>query len=575
MASFALPTYLLTRDIWAAPGERIASGGGDTNLFMWFLGWAAGSAAHLRNPLFSDFQNYPRGINLMWNTSILLPGLLVSPVTLGAGLLPAYNLLVFAGFFGAAVAAFALARSLGLSTLASLGAGLVYGFSPFLNGQSRGHLHLTLGAVWVPWIGIGVLRLLRRSAAGGGLRNRGALAAGSLIGLLVFAELMTSEELLAVSALFAAIGLGVAAGLNPVRARALLPTFAAGTGAMMLVFLVLAAIPLGVEFGGPQRITGPVQGGVAGAITYSNDLLQLVIPNDLQQLRGAWTERIAARFSGIGVEQNGYLGAPLLAVLGIGSWRLRRLPWVPPLAAVAVAALVLSLGPVLQVGGHRTHLRLPFRALMLLPLFDDVLPGRLALYAFLSGGLILAATIDRLAGAGRRGRIAAGAVALACLVPLVPFQPFPFDRPSAPAYFDRQAVSDFGPGAPVLLLPYVSPTEAQTLYWAARTGPELKVMGAYALVPGPEPRTASFTGTPTAAGVLWAEIANPPSGGARPAPDLILAVKRELDSAHVRGVILGPVAEPVRERAIAAIGEVVGAAPEARPGGVLIWRLTG
>jgi len=46
------------------------------------------------DPLFFTTMNAPAGVNAIWNTSLLLPALVMTPVTLLAGPLAAYNVLL-------------------------------------------------------------------------------------------------------------------------------------------------------------------------------------------------------------------------------------------------------------------------------------------------------------------------------------------------------------------------------------------------------------------------------------------------------------------------------------------------
>lgn len=43
----------------------------DQNQWEWFFAVTADNLAHLRNPLFSDLQGFPDGVNLMANTVML------------------------------------------------------------------------------------------------------------------------------------------------------------------------------------------------------------------------------------------------------------------------------------------------------------------------------------------------------------------------------------------------------------------------------------------------------------------------------------------------------------------------
>ena len=52
-----------------------APNAGDADLFSWYLRYAATAVSHGHLPaLVTSAMNAPVGVNLMWNTSLLLPG---------------------------------------------------------------------------------------------------------------------------------------------------------------------------------------------------------------------------------------------------------------------------------------------------------------------------------------------------------------------------------------------------------------------------------------------------------------------------------------------------------------------
>ena len=80
--------------IWQEPTRRLLGGGlGDGALMMWFLRWTPAALGHGLNPLFTDYLNVPNGVNVMWNTSLLLPGLVLAPITVTLGPVLTFNLL--------------------------------------------------------------------------------------------------------------------------------------------------------------------------------------------------------------------------------------------------------------------------------------------------------------------------------------------------------------------------------------------------------------------------------------------------------------------------------------------------
>ena len=73
-------------------------------------------SAHGRLPdLVTTALNAPQGINLMWNTSFLLPGVVFAPLTLAIGPQATLTVLLTLGFAGSAATMFWVLRRWGAS----------------------------------------------------------------------------------------------------------------------------------------------------------------------------------------------------------------------------------------------------------------------------------------------------------------------------------------------------------------------------------------------------------------------------------------------------------------------------
>jgi hypothetical protein len=184
---------------------------GDPQMFMWFLSWPPFAVANGLNPLFTDYQYFPGGVNLMWNTSMPLPALVLTPVTELGGPVLAYNVLMTAGLALSAWAAFLLIRRFVPSRLAACAGGAVYGFSPFMTAQSIAHPHLTL-AVMPPILLLVLDEIVR-------VQRRSPVLFGSTLGLTGTAQILVGEELLAMLAVVAMLLVLLAIALRPEQAR--------------------------------------------------------------------------------------------------------------------------------------------------------------------------------------------------------------------------------------------------------------------------------------------------------------------------------------------------------------------
>src|ERR1700684_2288188 len=100
----------------------------------------ATALTHGRLPaLVTAAMNAPQGINLMWNTSMLLPGVLLAPVTLLAGPSASLAVQLIIGFAGSAATLYFVMRRWGVSIAAAAIGGAIYGFSPAMMVAAEDH----------------------------------------------------------------------------------------------------------------------------------------------------------------------------------------------------------------------------------------------------------------------------------------------------------------------------------------------------------------------------------------------------------------------------------------------------
>ncbi len=81
---------------WEHPFTTQLGTPGDSDEYSWFLAWIPYSIGHGLDPLISHYVNFPNGVNLMWNTSVILPGFIMSPVTVIFNAAFSYNILITA-----------------------------------------------------------------------------------------------------------------------------------------------------------------------------------------------------------------------------------------------------------------------------------------------------------------------------------------------------------------------------------------------------------------------------------------------------------------------------------------------
>jgi hypothetical protein len=477
---YLIGAVALTARVWANPvGSDQLGGGVDVDLFAWFLRYAATAVAHGHLPaLVTAAMNAPQGVNLMWNTSFLLPGVLLAPVTLLAGPQVSLTLVLTLGFAGSAVGLFWVLRRWGASVSAAALGGAVYGFSPAMVNAGIGHYHLQF-AVLPPLILDAMLRLI----AGRGHSLRG----GVWLGLLCAAQLFTGEELLVYTVLAGLILVVTVAVSRPKealrRARFAVP----GLATAAAVFLIADGYALWVQLAGPLAEHSKL-GGSPG----SRPSWFVTPPASLLFHTRASAAAAAALLAPS--EYMMYLGWPLIGVLVIAAavfWRDLRV------RAAAVTWAVLELcalgGGNLPVGGgfRWPGQLLPWHWLEGLPGLAQVLPWRFAILADGAAAAVLAFSLDRARAAvpsagGWRGwpRGALTAVAVLAVLPLVPLPYQAAPVPQVPAGWQATfARLRLAPDAPVLVLPFPSAWHPEVLRWQADTGQPGSLIGGYFLGP--------------------------------------------------------------------------------------------
>jgi hypothetical protein len=509
LGCYLVGALIVTCRLWADPASRAVAGTPrDVDLFAWYLRYEATAVSHGRLPaLVTTAMNAPRGINLMWNTSLLFPGLLLAPVTLLAGPQVSLTIVLTAGFAGSAASMFWVLRRWRARVVPAAIGGAVYGFSPALVDAGVGHFHLQF-AVLPPLLIDAVLRILLRARSrdlGGALRN------GAWLGLLTAIQLFTGEELLADTAVAALVLLAAAvvgrprAALAAARRTEHLPgragAAAAGLGVAAGITLLICGRALWVQFRGPLSQHGspwPIR-------LYGARPPAFVTPPGTLLLHTAGTAAAALRGSHHYVEYLAYLGWPLLALLvaaAVWFWREPR---------VRVTAVTWAVLEVFSLGGARLAFAggaavpaqlLPWHYLQRLPVLSGLLPDRFAIVADGAAAAALAFALDALRTPGRaarrgpawrRGGAAAAvgttaavgtAVAVLAVLPLIPlpYRAAPVDAVPAgwQAAFARLRLA---PGARVLIVPVPGGLTDEGLRWQAASGEPATLIGGYFIGP--------------------------------------------------------------------------------------------
>jgi hypothetical protein len=484
VSCYLLGALAVTVHLWADPAGLMQRGDDqDVNLFAWFMRYAATAVAHGHLPaLVTTALNAPRGINVMWNTSFLLPGILLTPVTLLAGPQVSLTIALTLSIAGSAASLFFVLRHWGASLSAATLGGAVYGFSPALLNSGIGHYHLVL-AVLPPLIIDALLRIVTGRSD--------PVRAGGWMGLLMAAQVFIGEEELVFTvvagvALVAALALG-----HPRAVRGRAPGAGLGVLTAAAVALLISGYALWVQFRGPlhEHSVLPARrpGNLALFVDPSSDLL----------FHTSASEAFVANYDHALPEVLAYLGWPLIVVLVVAAvWFWRD----PKVRAAAVTCAVLELcslggGPQLIRGFRVSGSFLPYHWIQGLPGLAQVIPGRFCLLGAGAAGAVLAFSLDRARALVPRGRgwlrrIPAAAAVLAVL-PLIPLPYLTDPVPAVPAGWQQAfARLRLAPDASVLVVPG-SLEHSEVMHWQADTGEPGSMVGGYFLGPGPN-RQATF-----------------------------------------------------------------------------------
>ena len=462
--AFAAVMALVGSAVILHPGRSVIglNPSDDFQIMTWSLAWWPWALRHGVDPLHTRLLWPPAGFSTLWMTTIPAAAALAAPVTLTAGPLVAYNVLMMLAVPLASGAAYLLCRELSGRVLPALAGGLLFGLSPYMLGHLLSQ-HLNLVLVFpLPLVGLVCVRYVRSKTD--------PVRSVCLLALLLALGLGFSLELFVDLTLFLALGclLALAGGIGGRRHLLRLSGLVALSYAVLLPLLVpIAMLGLGHSHG--ALIYAPQ--------SYAIDLANLIVPTPtllVGLLHG--TRAISVHFVGNIGEQDGYLGLPLVAAALVALvWQWRRGAWL--VGALLACAVLFSFGPILTLAG-RPLLRLPF-ALAHLPVFSQALPARFSIFSALGASVLAALLLGRL-----RHRWLQLAVAVLLIASLAPnFWPagrlpgawavsdeFGYITSAVPNGFLHDPIWRWlvPPGSTLLVLPTQDATAAS--WWQAESG---------------------------------------------------------------------------------------------------------
>jgi hypothetical protein len=488
-AAYLLVAVGVTWRIWRDPAVMAPTNGrpvvqDDVLDDFWFMRYAATAVAHGHLPaLVSTTLNWPQGVNMMWNNTELVAGVVLAPVTWVWGPIASLAVLLTLGFAGSAIAMMVVARRWGAGLVGASLAGAIYGFSPALLVAAEDHYQLQF-AVLPPLIVDAALRL----AVGRGRPARWGVVTGAWLGLLLSAQLFLGSELLVLTLLVGAI-LGVLALVQrPMVVAQAWRSLAAGTVTAVAVAGLLSGRAVWVQLVGPLKQHGTPW----DILTYGSPEADLFTAPYAVLLHGDFLSFLGHTHQHI-LETYAYLGWPILialVVLPILFWRDAR---------VRTCGLAFWVIELIGMGGHQTRLfgyvvggaALPWHYLEQLPLLNDVVVPRISILADGPAALVIGFAADHALAAIRRQErwrkpalAAAAAAALgAMIVPVIP-QPVPAAAVTEPlpGFTATLAGLRLPSEAPVLFLP-IPADDSLVEGWLSLTNPPISMVGGSCMVP--------------------------------------------------------------------------------------------
>jgi len=387
---------ILIVDHGANIAHHLSSAAQDRTAFVWSLAWWPFAVAHGLDPLYTHFVWQPVGVSLLWVTAVPLLGLLLSPLTLTAGPVFAYNVAIIAAPALSAWAFYHLGRRCGAAEAPALIGGYIYGFSTYVLQQDNAALNLSL----VPLPPLMILLAIERVA--GRLPSR-TFSLG--LAALLAAQCLLSLEIAAFCVVFGALAWVLALFYLPAwrpGLRRLLPD-----GLIAGVVLAMVLSPLLWQM---FETRGAMRLPIVWRYYFVTDLENIAVPSGANMWGRLTGWAMAPRGAN---EEDGYLGAPLLLMLAMMLPAARREAHMRYLFVLFACFLVASLGPLLWCGGRPTSILMPWFPFSALPILGDAVPARFALFVSLAAALIAVLFMGR----PGRWRLALGVLAGRAMLP--------------------------------------------------------------------------------------------------------------------------------------------------------------
>jgi len=441
---YAVLSFIFIGDAESLTG-RILGRGSDPYGFIWFLAWWPWAIGHHIDPFWTNLLWQPSGYALLWGSSVPLLALAASPITLLAGPVFSFNLLVLLSPVLSAWCAYRLCLRISSVPSVAIIGGLIFGFSTYQIAQAA-TLNLSFTFL-LPCLVLVVLMRLGRE-----IRRWTFIV---LICIILPCEFLISTEIFAMTIVFGSIAWLAALAMLHEERPALFALLADGLAAAPIVMMLLSPF-LVLMFSRYPFVRLPE----LWPYFFVADPFALVLPSPSHLIGGGYFHGAISNYFGDLQEQDSYIGLPLLLIIYAYSRTQKQDAYAKFLLAVFLILLVASFGPRLWVAGHYTGIMLPWAVFMRLPLLGGALPVRFALYVSFLTAIIVSLWVTARGHHPRR----LGLAIIACLAlwpnpyPSMPIPKTIFFQPGR-----LQAV--LGANPRILILPFAG--HGPSSFWQA------------------------------------------------------------------------------------------------------------
>ena len=337
---YVLLTLVMTYPLPLRLSTHYVGTGSDLLIFPWNDWWCRKALIEGRNPLYSTWLFYPRGVSLVFHNFAWLNTAMWLPLSPLVGPVAAYNLIFLFNLALGGVAMHSLVRYLTGDHRAAFVGGLIFAFWPCRMSHYNHPNMISVG--WIPLFLLFFIRTIRETP-----KLKSALLAAlflALTGLARWLHLIFAGGMAAVYVVTSLFSERRCWNRRTVAALGL----AFGLATVLMAPLLSPLVSAQMEGGTQEQDVFSTDPDL-----YSTDLVSYFVPDRAHPLFRAWLAPLWSR-----MRRGSYLGYTALALAIVGALRGRRdrAAWL----VMGFGLFVLSLGPRLQVAGRTLDVRLPY-----------------------------------------------------------------------------------------------------------------------------------------------------------------------------------------------------------------------